>query len=160
MSSRSHTTERSIEVSIEKMVYGGEGLARTPEGVLLVPGVITGERAQVLPEPAQRGVRRGRLLELSESSPHRVAPDCPYYSRCGGCQYQHISYALQLETKQQILAECFGRIGKIHLEVPIQVIPSKPWHYRNRVRLQVEKDSSGFRVGYLEHGSHTLVPVE
>src|SRR3972149_4533904 len=100
MTSLSHTTEQSIEVSIEKMVYGGEGLARTPEGVLLVPGVITGERAQVLPERAQRGVRRGRLLELSESSPHRVAPDCPYYSHCGGCHFQHICYPQQLEIKK------------------------------------------------------------
>ena len=160
MASQTHPAEQLIEVSIEKMVYGGDGLARTPEGVLLIPGVVTGERAQVLPEPARRGVRRGRLLEVSESSTARVAPDCPYYSRCGGCQYQHISYPQQLETKKQILAECFERIGRISLEVPIAVIPSEPWHYRNRVRLQVENNSSGFRVGYREHGSHTVVPVD
>ena len=154
------TIEPAIDVSIEKMVYGGEGLARTPEGVVLVPGVISGERAIVLAEPLRRGVRRGRLLELSESSPERVAPDCPYYSRCGGCQYQHISYPRQLELKKQILAECFERIGKFSLEVPIQAIPSEPWHYRNRVRLQAEKQTSDFRVGYLEQGSHTLVPVD
>ena len=152
--------QQSIDVSVEKMVYGGEGLARTPEGVLLVPGVITGERARVLPEPARRGVRRARLLELSEPSPERVAPECPYYSRCGGCQHQHMSYPQQLAMKKAILAECFERIGKIHLEVPVQVIASKPWHYRNRVRLQLEKNSSGFRAGYLEHGSHTLIPVD
>jgi 23S rRNA (uracil1939-C5)-methyltransferase len=156
----SEAIEQGIEVAIEKMVYGGEGLARTPEGVLLVPGVITGERAQVLPEAPRRGVRRGRLLELTESSPHRVTPDCPYYSICGGCQHQHISYEAQLQTKQQILLECLERIGKFRLEIPIQVIPSEPWHYRNRVRLQVEKTASGFRVGYLEHHSHTLVAVD
>jgi 23S rRNA (uracil1939-C5)-methyltransferase len=160
MSSRAHTAEPSIEVSIEKMVYGGEGLARSSEGVLLIPGVIAGERARVLPEPARRGVQRGHLLEVSERSPDRVAPECPYYSRCGGCHYQHISYQQQLEMKKKILAECFERIGKIPLEVPIEAIPSEPWRYRNRVRLRVEKDLSGFRSGYLEHSSHTLVPVE
>ena len=160
MSSDNEVTGTSTEVTIEKMVYGGEGLSRTSEGVLLVPGVITGERARVLPEPARRGVRRGQLVELIESSADRIPPDCPHYARCGGCQYQHVAYPAQLEIKSQILAECFERIGKFHLEVPIQVIPSAPFHYRNRVRLQIEKDSSGFRVGYLEHASHRLVPVD
>ncbi|MBI4479445.1 MAG: 23S rRNA (uracil(1939)-C(5))-methyltransferase RlmD [Acidobacteria bacterium] len=160
MSSDNEVTGKASEVTIEKMVYGGEGLSRTSEGVLLVPGVVTGERARVLPEPARRGVRRGRLVDLLESSADRIPPDCPHYARCGGCQYQHVAYLAQLEMKRQILAECFERIGRFHLEVPIQVIPSEPWRYRNRVRLQIEKDPSGFCVGYLEHASHHLVPVD
>jgi 23S rRNA (uracil1939-C5)-methyltransferase len=160
MSGESQAVEQSTEVSIEKMVYGGEGLARTPEGVLLIPGVIAGERVRAQPEPVRRGVRHARLLEISAASPARIAPECPYYSRCGGCHYQHISYAQQIEIKKQILAESFERIGKMPLAVPLEVIGSEPWHYRNRVRLQLEKDASGFRVGYLAHGSHTLVPVD
>jgi 23S rRNA (uracil1939-C5)-methyltransferase len=156
----SDSIEQAIPVSIEKMVYGGEGLARTSEGVVLVPGVITGERAKVFAEEARRGVRHGRLLELSESSQARVEPGCPYFSRCGGCQYQHISYPRQLEIKEQILAECFERIGKFRPEVPIRTVPSQPWNYRNRVRLQIEKLGSNFRVGYLEQGSHAIVAVD
>jgi len=160
MASELKITEQAVDVSIEKMVYGGEGLSRTPEGVLLVPGVIAGERVRVLPAPARRGVRRGELLELIESSAERTMPGCPHYARCGGCQYQHMGYAAQLELKKQILAECFERIGKFRLEVPIQTLPSEPWHYRNRVRLQIEKNGSDYRVGYLEHASHTLVSVD
>src|SRR5262249_52687516 len=101
-----------------------------------------------------------RLMALIESGADRVAADCPYYARCGGCQYQHISYARQLQIKQEILAECFERIGKIRLEVPIQALASEPWHYRNRIRLQIEKQDSALRIGYLERSSHTLVPVD
>ncbi|HEY7679047.1 MAG TPA: TRAM domain-containing protein, partial [Terriglobia bacterium] len=107
--------EQTLDVSIEKLVYGGEGLARTPEGVLLVPSVIPGERAQVLPEPLRRGVRRGQLVQVSEASADRVAAECPYFGRCGGCQHQHIAYARQLQLKQEILRECFERIGKLRL---------------------------------------------
>ena len=149
-----------IDVAIEKMVYGGEGLSRTAEGVVLTAGVIAGERARVVAEPARKGVRRGRLMGLIEPGADRVAAYCPYYARCGGCHYQHISYARQLQIKQDILAECFERIAKIRLEVPIQALASEPWHYRNRIRLQVEKEDSAFRIGYLERSSHTLVPVD
>ncbi|HWP85236.1 MAG TPA: class I SAM-dependent RNA methyltransferase [Terriglobia bacterium] len=157
---KSEAAEPAVAVTIEKMVYGGEGLARASEGVLLVPGVIAGERAAVIPEPARRGVRRARLVEVAEASPDRIAPSCPYFSSCGGCHYQHLSYAAQLETKRRILAECFERIGKLRLDIPIQTIASAPWGYRNRVRLQIEKDASGFRVGYREPASHNLVPVD
>ena len=160
MCAESTTVGPALEVAIEKMVYGGEGLARTPEGVLLVPRVIAGERVTALPETARRGVRRGQLLEVVEHSPERISAPCPYYARCGGCQYQHISYSRQLQTKEQVLLECFERVGKFQIHVPIQTIPSEPFGYRNRVRLQVEKRPDGFRVGYREHSSHTLVPVE
>jgi 23S rRNA (uracil1939-C5)-methyltransferase len=152
--------EQTLDVSIEKLVYGGEGLARTPEGVLLVPSVIPGERAQVLPEPLRRGVRRGQLVQVSEASADRVAAECPYFGRCGGCQHQHIAYARQLQLKQEILRECFERIGKLRLAVPIRVVPSEPWRYRNRVRLQVEKSASAWKVGYHEPSSHTLCAVD
>ena len=91
--------EHALDVTIEKLVYGGEGLARTPEGVLLVPGVIPGERAQVLPEPPRRGVRHGRLVQLAESSADRVAAECPYFGRCG----------VVLQEARQVLA--WKRLG-------------------------------------------------
>lgn len=153
------TTEQTLEVTIEKMVYGGDGLARTPQGVVLVAGMIPGERGSVRLEERRKGVRRGQVLELAAASPDRTAPDCPYFGRCGGCQYQHISYPRQLELKQEILRECLERIGKIRLEVPITVAASEPWRYRNRARLQVEKQAQEFRIGYYETLSHRLCPV-
>lgn len=160
MSAESEPASQNLEVSVEKLVYGGYGLTRTPQGVVLVPGVVPGERINLGLEAKKKGVRRGRVLELSERSPDRVLADCPYFGRCGGCQYQHIVYPRQLAAKQEILRECFERLGKIHLDVPISVTPSEPWSYRNRARVQVEKQGSVFRLGYHEPQSNALCPVE
>ncbi|MBI4464165.1 MAG: 23S rRNA (uracil(1939)-C(5))-methyltransferase RlmD [Acidobacteria bacterium] len=160
MEPRSQTIGPMLDISIEKLVYGGDGLARTSQGVLLVPGVMPGERATVQVEPLRRGVRRGRLVELLAASQDRVAADCPYFARCGGCHYQHIRYERQLELKQEILRECLERTGKIRLEVPVRVLAAEPWHYRNRARLQVEKQTSVFQVGYFESFSQRLCAVE
>jgi 23S rRNA (uracil1939-C5)-methyltransferase len=160
MSADSEATAQTLDIPIEKLVYGGEGLARTPEGVVLVPGVIPGERVSVRLEERKKGVRRGQLLEVATASPDRVAAGCPYYGRCGGCQYQHISYARQLALKQEILRECLERIGRIRLEGPVAVSASEPFSYRNRARFQVEKQGSEFRMGYREMLSHRLCAVE
>ena len=85
MSPETETAEQVLDVVIEKMVYGGEGLARTSQGVLLVAGVLPGERARVQVEERRQGVRRARLRELLAASPKRIVPDCPYFGRCGGC---------------------------------------------------------------------------
>ena len=158
MSPETETAEQVLDVVIEKMVYGGEGLARTSQGVLLVAGVLPGERARVQVEERRQGVRRARLRELLAASPKRIVPDCPYFCRCG--HYQHTSYPRQLEIKKEVLLECFERVGKLHLDIPVTVLPSEPWHYRNRTRLQIEKQSSVFQIGYFELSSHRLCPVE
>ena len=151
---------QELAVSIEKMVYGGEGLARTDLGVLLVPMVMPGERVRAVLDERSKGVRRGRLTEVMESSPDRVAPACPYFSHCGGCHYQHIRYERQIELKRDVLLECFERIGKIKLELPVELHSSEPWNYRNRTRLRIEKDSSRFEIGYFEPHSHKLCAIE
>ena len=149
-----------MNVSIEKMVYGGEGLARTAKGVLLVPLVLPGEGATVQMEQRHKGVSRGRLLQVAEASADRIPPECPYFARCGGCHYQHIRYERQLQLKEEIVRECFERIGKIRLEIPIAVLAAEPWHYRSRTRFQIEKEGARFVIGYFELLSHRLCPIE
>ncbi|MBI3895584.1 MAG: class I SAM-dependent RNA methyltransferase [Acidobacteria bacterium] len=160
MPPETETAEKVLDVAIEKMVYGGEGLARTPQGVLLVAGVLPGERAKVQIEEKRQGVLRARLLEVLVASPDRVVPEHPYFSRCGGCVYQHLSYLRQLEIKKEVLLECLERIGKLHLDMPVVMIPSEPWHYRNRSRFQIKKEASVFQIGYFEVSSHRLCAVE
>jgi len=153
-------SDLALQVRIEKMVYGGEGLARTPEGVLLVPLVLPGEHATVQVQERAKGVRRARLLQVIAPSADRVEPGCPYFTRCGGCQYQHVAYEGQLRLKQAILSECFERIAKIPLPVPISIVSAEPWHYRNRTRLQIQKEHGQFQIGYFEPLSHRLCSIE
>src|ERR1700685_1706451 len=143
-------------LTIEKLVYGGEGLARLEGKVILTPFVLPGEVVRVEIERAKNDLWRGRLLEVLQPSPTRVAPGCPYFQRCGGCQYQHLDYPFQLEQKREILREVLRRVGKIEFAGEIGTISGEPWHYRNRVQLHIE----GGVVGYFEQGSRKLCAID
>ena len=84
---------------------------------------------------------------------------CPYFQRCGGCHYQHISYERQLEYKTGILRETLQRIAKIELMAEIELHPSPPWNYRNRTRLRVQTEPE-FALGYNRFGSHEFLAVQ
>lgn len=143
-------------LTIEKLVYGGEGLARLEGKVILIPFVLPGEVVQAETERAKNDLWRGRLIEVLEPSASRVAPGCPYFERCGGCQYQHIDYSFQLEQKRDILREVLQRVGKIEFTGEINVISGEPWQYRNRVQLHIENG----KVGYFAQGSRELVAID
>jgi 23S rRNA (uracil1939-C5)-methyltransferase len=143
-------------LTIEKLVYGGNGLSRLGGKVVLTPFVLPGEVVRVEIERAKNDLGRGRLLEVLQPSPSRVTPGCPYFQRCGGCQYQHIDYAFQLEQKREILREALQRVGKIDFVGEIGVISGEPWQYRNRVQLHIE----GGAVGYFAQGSRDLCAID
>jgi 23S rRNA (uracil1939-C5)-methyltransferase len=157
-------------LNIEKLIYGGDGLARLPAGpsgdkdrgrgkAVFVPFVLAGEKIEAALTEEKPGFARAHAEKIVEPSAHRVAPPCPHFGRCGGCHYQHASYEHQLEIKKEILRENLRRMAKIELECEIQVHPSPPWNYRNRSRLQV-RTRPEFAAGYYKFASHELLPVE
>jgi 23S rRNA (uracil1939-C5)-methyltransferase len=154
-----------LKLTIEKLVYGGDGLARLPADergpgkAVFVPFVLEGERIEASLLEHKRGFARGEAKTILQSSSQRVAPHCPYFSRCGGCHYQHAGYEHQLEIKAAILKENLRRIAKLELEAEITIHPSPPWNYRNRTRLKVQAEPE-FALGYYRFGSHKLLPVE
>jgi|tagenome__1003787_1003787.scaffolds.fasta_scaffold20988443_6 23S rRNA (uracil1939-C5)-methyltransferase len=147
------------------MIYGGDGLGRLPADAsgrgkaAFVPFVLAGEKVEASIDEQKAGFVRARIGSILEASPHRVQPGCPYFGRCGGCQYQHASYEHQLEIKKDTLRETLRRTARIELPVDIEVHPSPPWNYRNRSRLQVQSDAE-FAAGYFKMGSHELLPIE
>jgi 23S rRNA (uracil1939-C5)-methyltransferase len=143
-------------LDVEKLVYGGDGLIRHEGQVVLTPFTIGGERVDVEIEPAKQGVARGKLAAIHTPSPERVAAQCEYFGKCGGCHYQHISYEGQLAAKKAILRETLERVGKLKDLPEIEVLSGKPWGYRNRAQFHVENG----RLGYLQRGSHKLCAVE
>lgn len=120
-----------------------------------MPYVLPGERVRAEAVQEKPGLVRGRTLEVLEPSADRVAPQCPYFARCGGCHYQHASYEAQLAAKRAILEEELRRLGKIEPPSEISILAAEPWGYRNRVQLHVEGQS----LGYREAHSHKLCPV-
>ncbi|MEO8596122.1 MAG: class I SAM-dependent RNA methyltransferase [Candidatus Solibacter sp.] len=145
----------NFEVTVEKLVYGGDGLARLDGRVVFAPFVLPGERILARAEHEKPGLVRARMLEVLESSPQRVAAPCPVYGRCGGCHYQHAPYEFQVETKRAILAEAIGRLGKIAPPEQIGTVFAEPFGYRNRVQVHVEEK----RLGYREARSHNLCAI-
>jgi 23S rRNA (uracil1939-C5)-methyltransferase len=153
-----------VLLTIEKLIYGGDGLARTPPApdgrsmAVFVPFVLPGEKAEADIQRQKPGFARGSVARIVEASPDRITPRCPYFQQCGGCHYQHIPYERQLEFKAQILRETLQRIAKIELKDEIRQHPSPPWSYRNRTRLQVRTDPQ-FALGYYRFGSREFLPV-
>lgn len=151
-----------MEVVIEKLVYGGDGLARLAEQdgrrqTLFVPFVLPGERVEVRPVEQRPGFLRAEAQNIVEPSPARISPACPYFGQCGGCHYQHATYEEQLKLKAAILRETLRRIGKIEIG-DIQTHAAEPWNYRNRTRLRVGK-SPDFALGYYRTASHELLAI-
>jgi 23S rRNA (uracil1939-C5)-methyltransferase len=141
---------------VEKLVYGGEGLARLDGRVVFTPFVLPGERIRAEAKQEKPGLVRAHTLEVLQPAPERVAAPCPYFGRCGGCHYQHAPYAYQLALKRAILVEELRRLGKIEPPRHIEVISGEPWGYRNRAQLHIEDNRLGFREGR----SHKLCPID
>jgi 23S rRNA (uracil1939-C5)-methyltransferase len=147
----------SLQLQIEKLVYGGDGLSRLAGEVIFTPFVLPGETVEAERTESRKHVQRTRLLRVDEPSPDRVGPPCPVFGRCGGCQYQHAGYEAQLRFKREILAETLRRVGKIEFDAgQIAVESAEPFGYRNRAQFHFERG----RVGYREMSSQRLVAVE
>jgi len=139
-------------LNIEKLVYGGEGLARLSADeqgsgkAVFVPFILPGESVEAVLREEKPGFARARLERVLTPSPRRIAPQCPYFQRCGGCHYQHTDYEHQLEIKAGVLKENLRRIAKLELNTELNIHPSPPWNYRNRSRFKVQT-APGFAIG-------------
>jgi len=157
-------------LTIEKLIYGGDGLARLPASspndeargrgkAVFVPFVLAAEKIDASLTEQKPGFARAQADSIVEPSPHRVPPTCPHFTRCGGCHHQHAAYDHQLEIKKEILRESLRRTAKLDLPFDIEVHPSPPWNYRNRSRLQIQV-CPRFAAGYFKLASHDLLAVE
>lgn len=152
-----------MEVRIEKLVYGGDGLAHHEGNTVFVPLVLPGELVRIESSRRKKKFIRGRLERVVEPSAERVPAPCPHFARCGGCQYQHIPYDAQIRYKAQILRETLGRIGRIQWTGPIETQASPPFGYRNRaqwkLRSNTDSPMGAMGIGYFEMGSAKLCAV-
>jgi tRNA/tmRNA/rRNA uracil-C5-methylase (TrmA/RlmC/RlmD family) len=139
-----------ISLTIHDIAFGGEGVGRVDEFVVFVPFVITGEKVEVEITEVKKNFARAKLLRVIMPSPERMEPPCRYFARCGGCQYQHISYAEQLRMKHKQISDLFERVGKISPEKIAPVIGCpQPFGYRNRIMIRSQWNG---RVKKLEIG--------
>ena len=150
------------ELSIEKLVQGGEGLARLPDGrVCFVRGGLPGERCRVELTAGKKDFARGRVVEVLEKGADRAQPKCPLYGKCGGCSLQHLDSAKQVTYLERVERENFKRIAHEELPDDFVIHQGEPWGYRNRARVVYLGERDGHcRFGFRKQESNGVVPVD
>jgi 23S rRNA (uracil1939-C5)-methyltransferase len=148
---------RAVDLIIEDIAFGGKGVGREQGKAIFVPYTIEGEKvsAEVVREKKQYA--EAKLIDVKESSLHRVEPRCPYFGRCGGCAYQHIAYEHQLAIKWRQVRDVLQRIGKFK-DIPLRpIIPSpEQYGYRNRITVHAQDGV----IGFFRRDSHRLIDIE
>ena len=145
-----------LELAVERLVAGGDGLARREGKAIFVAGVLPGERVHVRLLESRKDFDRAALVEVLEPSADRVPPACALAGVCGACDWLHASYPAQLALKQGIVRETFRRTGRIEREaIPIE--GGAALGYRNRVQLHRHPSS---RLGYMAGATNRVVPAD
>lgn len=149
-----------LEVTIEKLVAGGEGLARYEGIAIFVPRSAPGDRLRVRLVERRPDYGRAEIIEVLDPGPGRRQPPCPYFAACGGCDLQHLEDDLQLRLKAQAVRETLERLAAIPMPEQVAVEAGERWAYRLRTQLHAAETLRGVEVGYHARGSQELVPVE
>ena len=150
-------------VSIHDIAFGGEGVARENDFVIFVPFALLDEEVEIELTEIKKRFARSRLLRVVKASPDRVIPLCTYFGECGGCQYQHIDYQVQLRLKHKQISDLFQRIGGFSESLIEPVVPCpEPYGYRNRImiRSQWDKFKQGLNIGFIRHDNRLVVDIE
>ena len=152
-----------LDLAIDDIAFGGEGVGRVDDFVVFVPFVLVGETVGAEIIEVKKHFARAKLVRVEKPSAERVEPACRYFGRCGGCQYQHVAYAAQLRLKQKQIADLFERIGKFSPDVVAGVIPCpQPFGYRNRimVRSQWNKPEQKLNIGFVRWDCGLVEDIE
>lgn len=147
-----------VLVQIERMLPGGLGLAHTEGITLFVALSAPGDQLRVRIDQIRGKVAFASIVEIIEPSSVRVAPGCVYFGRCGGCDFQQLSYEAQLDAKIEIIRDCLRRIAGLDFQGSIPISPSpNMWKYRSSA--QWKHDPIKSHLGYFERGSHSVCDV-
>jgi 23S rRNA (uracil1939-C5)-methyltransferase len=150
--------DQCFEVEIERILPGGVGLAHAAGKTVFVSLAAPGDTVRVRVEREQGNVLFASVVEVVTPSPVRIEPPCPYFGRCGGCDFQQLTYEAQLAAKAQIISDCLQRIARLDHVPEITVQPSpKNWRYRVRATWQIDREKQA--IGYYERGSRRVCDV-
>lgn len=148
-----------LEVTIQKIVPQGLGLAFAENLTVFVPLAAPGDKLSVKIFQLKGKTAFAEIENVIEPSPVRIEPPCPYFGRCGGCDFQQMNYEAQLSAKLDIIRDSLKRIGKITYDNEIPIIASsKPLAYRSRVQWHLETRQK--KIGYYKRNSHEIIDIE
>lgn len=148
----------TIKTRIEKIVFGGSGIASFEQMKVFVPYSAPGDIVQAKITERKRNYYVAEIKTMLEPSAMRTKPACPYFTDCGGCDFQHLKYEAQLQVKKESVLEVLSRIGHIRLSKPLSITPSVPFHYRNKS--QYPLSSRPLSIGFFRPFSHHVIDIE
>jgi len=148
-----------LQLSIEKLIYGGEGLAHTEGNTVFVPFVLPGEQVRASVRLRKKRLIHASVVEVERPSASRIAPVCPHFRVCGGCHYQHIETGEQARLKKEILRETLARLGGVQWSGAIQEHAAEPYGYRNRAQWAF-RDAMPRAFGYFLPESAHILPID
>ncbi len=147
---------QTLELKIEKLSFGGDGIARHDGLVYFVPRSAPGDLLKVRIVEKKKNFARAEIIEILSPGPSRIQAPCSHFGKCGGCTWQHISYEEQLRQKQMIIEEQLSKVLKGNVSV-LPILPSpEPFRYRNRIQLKFD----GQKMGFYARQSHDIVDIE
>src|SRR5207247_1687979 len=144
-----------MRVTIEKLVYGGFGIARTDEGVVFVPRSAPGDVLEVEITGKKKDYGTARIIKILDPSPDRQEPDCPNYATAGCCHWQHIRYDQQVAYKEAIIRETLRRVGHFEWEDAIEKLTGPDRNYRLRATFH----ATNGRLGFVQENTNVIVPI-
>ena len=148
------TKNQEYTVTVEGYSGEGAGVARIDGFVVFVSGALRGEVCRVLILKVLKSAAFAKVLEVLAPSPHRIAPDCPYFPRCGGCTYRHMDYAEELALKRRRVQDNLARIGGSEVEVEEILGAAETLRYRNKAQYPVSPEG---RVGFYRGRTHEVI---
>lgn len=152
-------SDECIEVTVERILPGGVGLAHAGGRTIFVALAAPGDVVRVRIDRVRGKLAYASIEEIIKASAVRVEPPCPYFGACGGCDFQQLNYQAQLDAKVEMIRDCLRRIAQLENPPEITIRPAPmQWQYRARASWQFEATTS--RLGYFEAGSHRVCDVE
>ena len=148
------TKNQEYTVTVEGYSGEGAGVARIDGFVVFVSGALRGEVCRILILKVLKSAAFAKVLEVLAPSPHRIAPDCPYFPRCGGCTYRHMDYAEELALKRRRVQDNLARIGGSEVEVEEILGAAETRRYRNKAQYPVSPDG---RIGFYRARTHEVI---
>ncbi|KAA0544923.1 23S rRNA (uracil(1939)-C(5))-methyltransferase RlmD [Bacillus sp. BGMRC 2118] len=153
---------QAFPLTIKRLGINGEGVGYFKRKVVFVPGALPGEEIVAEATNVQNSFIEGKVKKIRKSSPDRVAPPCPVFETCGGCQLQHLKYETQLKEKRDIIIQALEKYTKLDtskLDIRSTIGMENPWNYRNKSQLQVGIQKQKVIAGLYGMNSHELIDI-
>jgi 23S rRNA (uracil1939-C5)-methyltransferase len=142
-----------LELRIDSLAYGGNGVGRLNGFVVFVRGALPGDRVRATVTKVKRGFAEASAGDVLEPSPHRVDAPCPHFGVCGGCRFQHLAYDEQVAAKEQQVRDALARIGRIAEPRVEPILPAASlYHYRNKLEYSFTASDDGAALGFHRAG--------